>query len=155
VSIVARTKPRPTWGEVAVYAAKFESDGFDKMGTTMNRMFLQSLVGADRALQISVPIGKQDAGRDVQVTIDPVRAGSPQMTQEEWREFVLRTAGSIPTPRSCATNKASTSGVRIYRDAPVRHEFLRRPLAARSRVECWLPGSNSSSSPMIRPPGST
>jgi hypothetical protein len=66
----------------------------------MNRMVLHSRVGADGVLQIGVPIGKQDADRDVQVTIDQVRAGSPQMTQEEWREFVLRTAGSITNPSS-------------------------------------------------------
>jgi hypothetical protein len=60
----------------------------------MNRMVLQSQVGADGVLHISVPIGKEDADRDEEVTIDPVRAGSPQMTQEEWREFVMETAGA-------------------------------------------------------------
>jgi hypothetical protein len=64
----------------------------------MNRMVLQSRVGADGVLHISVPIGKEDADCDVQVTIDPVPTSSPPMTQEEWREFILATAGSITDP---------------------------------------------------------
>lgn len=61
----------------------------------MNRMVLQSRVGSDGVLQITVPMGKEDADREVQVTIDPARAGPPSMTQEEWRDFILTTAGSI------------------------------------------------------------
>jgi hypothetical protein len=65
----------------------------------MNRMVLQSRVGSDGVLHITVPIGKEDADREVQVTIDPVRVGPPpSMTQEEWRDFVLKTAGSITDP---------------------------------------------------------
>ena len=65
----------------------------------MNRMVLQSRVGSDGVLHITVPIGKEDANREVQVTIDPVQVGpSTSMTQEEWREFVLSTAGSITDP---------------------------------------------------------
>jgi hypothetical protein len=64
----------------------------------MNRMVLHSRVGSDGVLHISVPIGQQEADRDVQVTIDPVQVGPPVMTQEEWRDFVLRTAGSITDP---------------------------------------------------------
>jgi len=54
----------------------------------MNRMVLHSRVGSDGVLHITVPIGKEDADREVQVTIDPLRAGPPSMTQEEWRAFV-------------------------------------------------------------------
>ncbi len=64
----------------------------------MNRMVLQTRVGSDGFLHISVPIGKEDADRDVQVTIDPVPVGPSSMTQEEWQEFVLSTAGSITDP---------------------------------------------------------
>jgi predicted secreted protein len=59
----------------------------------MNRMVVQSRIGADGILNIALPIGKADADREVQVTVDPV--GSSPMTQEEWRNFVLSTAGSI------------------------------------------------------------
>ena len=64
----------------------------------MDRMVLHSRVGSDGVLHISVPIGQEEADRDVQVTIDPVRVGPPVMTQEEWRDFVLKTAGSITDP---------------------------------------------------------
>ena len=64
----------------------------------MNRMVLHSQVGSDGVLHITVPIGEEDADREVQVTIDPVRVGPPSMTQEEWRDFVLTTAGSITDP---------------------------------------------------------
>jgi hypothetical protein len=64
----------------------------------MNRMVLHSRVGPDGVLHIIVPIGKEYADREVQVTIDPVSVGPTSMTAEEWRDFVLTTAGSIPDP---------------------------------------------------------
>jgi hypothetical protein len=65
---------------------------------SMNRKVLHSRVGPDGVLHITVPMGKEDADREVRVTIDPVPVGPPPMTQEEWREFVLTTAGSITDP---------------------------------------------------------
>ena len=62
----------------------------------MNRMVVHSRVGVDGILNIALPIGKTDADREVQVTIDPV--ATPPMTQEAWRNFVLSTAGSITDP---------------------------------------------------------
>jgi hypothetical protein len=62
----------------------------------MNRMVVHSRIGADGILNITLPIGKADADREVQVTVDPV--GRSPMTQEEWRNFVLSTAGSITDP---------------------------------------------------------
>ena len=62
----------------------------------MNRMVVHSRIDIDGVLNIALPIGKADADREVQITIDPV-ASSP-MTQEAWREFVLSTAGSITDP---------------------------------------------------------
>ena len=62
----------------------------------MNRMVVHSRVGADGILNIALPIGKADADREVQVTIDPV--GPSPMTQEEWRNFVLSTAGTVTDP---------------------------------------------------------
>lgn len=64
----------------------------------MHRLVVQSRVGSDGVLHISVPTGKEDADRDVQATIDPLQAGSPPMTQEEWHQFVMETAGSITDP---------------------------------------------------------
>lgn len=58
----------------------------------MNRIVLHSRVGSDGVLQLTVPIGAADADREVEVTIEPA-AQSP-MTQEEWRKFILETAGA-------------------------------------------------------------
>jgi hypothetical protein len=38
----------------------------------MNRMILDSRVGADGVLQLMVPLGAAEADRDVRVTIEPV-----------------------------------------------------------------------------------
>jgi hypothetical protein len=62
----------------------------------MNRIIIKSRIGADGMLHVTVPVGAADANREVQVTIDPVSV--PVMTQEEWRNFVLATAGSITDP---------------------------------------------------------
>ena len=59
----------------------------------MNRIVLKSKVGADGVLRVSVPVGAEDANREVQVTIEPAPTRRP-MTQEEWQEFILSTAGT-------------------------------------------------------------
>jgi hypothetical protein len=64
----------------------------------MHRLVVQSRVGSDGVLHIDIPMGKEDADREVQVTIVPVRVGPSPMTQEEWRQFVMETAGSITDP---------------------------------------------------------
>lgn len=64
----------------------------------MHRLVVQSRVGSDGILHIDIPLGKEVADREVQVTIDPVRLGSSSMTQDEWRQFVMVTGGSIIDP---------------------------------------------------------
>jgi len=64
----------------------------------MNRTVVQSRVGSDGVLHVTIPFGKEDADREVRVIIDPAPVGPPPMTQEEWRDFVLATAGSISDP---------------------------------------------------------
>jgi hypothetical protein len=58
----------------------------------MDRVVVHSRVGADGVLHLSVPIGKADADKEVQITIDPMPAST--MTQDEWSEFVRSTAGA-------------------------------------------------------------
>lgn len=60
----------------------------------MHRLVVQSRVGSDGVLHIDIPMGKEVADEDVQITIDPVHKTSASMTQEEWRQFVMETAGS-------------------------------------------------------------
>lgn len=57
----------------------------------MNSLVIKSKVGSDGVLHLEVPLGPSEAGREVQVTVEPVR--SP-MTQEEWAAFILATAGT-------------------------------------------------------------
>jgi hypothetical protein len=64
----------------------------------MNRTVVQSRVGSDGVLHVTILFGKEDADREVRVIIDPAPVGPPPMTQEEWRDFVLATAGSITDP---------------------------------------------------------
>lgn len=62
----------------------------------MERLVVHSRVGADGILHLSVPIGKAEADLEVEVTIDAVRP--PAVTPEEWRSFILTTAGSVTDP---------------------------------------------------------
>ena len=61
----------------------------------MNRMVLHSRVGPDGMLHITVAIGKAAADQEVRVIIEPAAVPA---TQEEWQEFVKRTAGSVTDP---------------------------------------------------------
>ena len=64
----------------------------------MNRVVVRSRVGPDGVLHLAIPIGKEEADREVQVIIDPAPVGPSPMTQEKWRDFVLATAGSVTDP---------------------------------------------------------
>ena len=59
----------------------------------MNRIIVKSRVDADGVLRVSVPVGKQEADREVQVTVEPVEPKKP-MTQEEWAAWVASMAGT-------------------------------------------------------------
>jgi hypothetical protein len=61
----------------------------------MDRIVIHSRVGADGVLRLNVPIGVAAADGEVEVTIE--EAGPKRQTsaeQEEWRQFVLSTAGA-------------------------------------------------------------
>jgi hypothetical protein len=58
----------------------------------MDRLVVMSRVGKDGTLWLFVPPSIAPADREVRVTIEPVASA---MTQEEWRDFVMSTAGSI------------------------------------------------------------
>lgn len=64
----------------------------------MHRLVVQSRVGSDGVLRIEISMGKEDADLEVQVTIDPVQTAKSSMTQEEWRDFVMETAGCVTDP---------------------------------------------------------
>jgi hypothetical protein len=59
----------------------------------------QARVGPDGVLDLHLALGPDQANREVSVLI---RASDPhpaaQMSQEEWEQFILETAGSIDEP---------------------------------------------------------
>jgi hypothetical protein len=57
----------------------------------MNRIVLKSKVDSNGILQLTVPVGPADAGREVQVTVEPV--GPSALSADEWRQRLLETAG--------------------------------------------------------------
>lgn len=57
----------------------------------MDRIVVTSRVGSDGTLHLALPVGAADAGREVQITIEPV--GPPELSPDEWRRRVLETAG--------------------------------------------------------------
>jgi hypothetical protein len=61
---------------------------------------LQSRVGPDGVLVLSVPVGAELANQEVHITIDasPPVVAKPKMTHEQWVEWVRQTAGSIDDP---------------------------------------------------------
>jgi hypothetical protein len=61
----------------------------------MIRIVLQSRTGPDGTLHLDVPLGPEQAGREVQVVIEPV---PKRLAQAEWATWVQAMAGSITDP---------------------------------------------------------
>lgn len=61
----------------------------------MTPMVVNSRVGDDGVLTLELPLGADEAGREVRVTVEPVRR---PMTQAEWQAWVQRMAGCISDP---------------------------------------------------------
>jgi hypothetical protein len=57
----------------------------------MDRMVVKSTVSSDGILHLALPVGIEDANREVQVTVEPVPPAP--MSQEEWQKLVLSTGG--------------------------------------------------------------
>jgi hypothetical protein len=57
----------------------------------MNRMIVKSRVGADGVLLVEVPLGSQDANREVLVTIEPAAISRP--ANEEYSAWLQSVAG--------------------------------------------------------------
>ena len=58
----------------------------------MNRVVVQSRVDTDGVLRINVPVGADEANREVRVTIE--QAPANRLTQEEYEELIRSTAGA-------------------------------------------------------------
>jgi hypothetical protein len=59
----------------------------------MNRIVVRSKVNHDGTLHLSLPIGLEEADKEVQVTVEPCDSRT-SMTQEEWRDWVVSMAGT-------------------------------------------------------------
>jgi len=67
----------------------------------MTHIELRTKVGPDGVLRLSVPVGMAEANREVKVVVESVEPAikkASEMTQEEWRQFIAETAGSITDP---------------------------------------------------------
>ncbi len=62
----------------------------------MSLMELRSRIDANGVLNLSVPLGKSDANREVRVTVEPLNEVATPISADEWRQFVREMAGSIP-----------------------------------------------------------
>jgi hypothetical protein len=62
--------------------------------TVVTQLELKSRIGPDGVLTFSVPVGSEDANREVTVTVKPVdEPGRIALDQVEWRRFIEETAG--------------------------------------------------------------
>lgn len=59
----------------------------------MNRIVIERQISAEGVLNLTLPLGKDEAGRNVRVTVEPM-APKRAMSAEEWRAWVLSMAGS-------------------------------------------------------------
>jgi hypothetical protein len=57
----------------------------------MDRMVVKSTVSSDGILHLSLPVGIDEANREVQVTVEAVPPAP--LSHEDWRELVLSTGG--------------------------------------------------------------
>lgn len=57
----------------------------------MNRIVVNSRVGSDGILQLTLPVGSDAADQEVQITVEPV--GPSALSPDEWRQRILETAG--------------------------------------------------------------
>jgi hypothetical protein len=63
----------------------------------MNRMVVKSKVGSDGVLHLALPVGVDEADKEVQITVELI-APKEEMTQAEWEAWVDSMAGSITDP---------------------------------------------------------
>lgn len=63
----------------------------------MNPIVVKSKVGGDGVLHLALPVGAEEANKEVQITVESITP-KKAMTQQEWEAWVDSMAGSIPDP---------------------------------------------------------
>jgi hypothetical protein len=86
-AVVVRMKGHP------IADSTIDKEGFKNGGMTMNRIVVKGKVSRDGILHLSVPLGLEEADKEVQVTVQPLATRQP-MTQEEWHAWVDSMAGT-------------------------------------------------------------
>jgi hypothetical protein len=65
----------------------------------VTRKVIHSRVGPDGVLHLDVPMGSDEANREVRIIVEDVPTVSgPPRTEQEWQDFIRRTAGSVTDP---------------------------------------------------------
>jgi hypothetical protein len=59
----------------------------------MTRIVVEQRVSDDGVLRITLPLGAEEAARDMRVTVEPIDS-KRTMSPEEWRAGILATAGA-------------------------------------------------------------
>jgi hypothetical protein len=69
----------------------------------MTHVEIKSRVGADGVLAVSVPLGPEEANREVRVIVEPTDASAAPTSADRgpWRDFVENMAGCISDPTFC------------------------------------------------------
>ena len=57
----------------------------------MNRMVVKSTVSSDGVLHLALPMGIEEANKEVQVTVESALPAS--LSHDEWQKLILSTAG--------------------------------------------------------------
>ena len=60
----------------------------------MNRIQLEQTVGSGGILRVDLPLGMEEAGQNVLITIEPSTPRGPSQPAESWKAGILATAGS-------------------------------------------------------------
>jgi hypothetical protein len=58
----------------------------------MNRIVVERRVNGEGILQLTIPLGVNEAGKDVRITLEPVNTKS-KITLDEWRATIQATSG--------------------------------------------------------------
>lgn len=59
----------------------------------MTRIEIRSRVGPDGVLDVKVPVGPEEANREVMITVQPLGTRAQEGQDDDWQKFIDETAG--------------------------------------------------------------
>jgi hypothetical protein len=60
----------------------------------MTRIEIKSRVGPDGVLDVKVPVGPEEANREVMITVQPLSTPAGDAREDDWQKFIDETYGS-------------------------------------------------------------